>query len=124
MHYLVCVCVCARAHVCVRVKLNIGIDMKKWQLNFTHLKTSVKVSYTKSQLKCIGNSIIALILNKQSKNLNSLTCREFLNFEMHMCFISQSAIRPTSTRHMGPIFSHNKGNCGLIMNKKRLFSAP
>ena len=49
-------------------------------------------------------NIIANI--KQSKNPNSLTCREFEK-STHVSSASQPAVRPTSGGSIGPVFSHN-----------------
>ena len=43
------------------LNLIVWIDMKKWQLNFSHFKTHLKISFIdKSQLKCSFNTIITL----------------------------------------------------------------
>ena len=75
-------------------------------------KTSLKINFTWEKLIKPHYSHYndnALILNKS----NSLTCREFLKCQNLLVFCLPAclpAIRPTNTRHMGPVFSHNKDN--------------
>ena len=92
---------------------------EKWQSNFTHLNTHLKINFIwEKPLKCTSYIINNMTLILTSQNPNNLTCREFLKTSKFTCITSvcQLAIRLTSARHMGPIFCHKKGNHCLYMN--------
>ena len=80
--------------------------------------------FEKSRLKyTLLTLLIALRYYKQSKNPNSLTCRGFSKFRNPAVFrlpaclpASLPAVRPTSARCRGPVFSHKIGDCCLNTN--------
>ena len=96
------------------IKYLVGIDMKIWLPNFTHLETHLLESYTwekptEMHFWCYNN--IALVLN--SKNLSSLSYREFWRFQPPPTFHLSACVRPTSASCMGPVFSQKNGDSRL-----------
>ena len=95
--------------------------MKNMATEILHTtKHTLKYAFEKSRLKCTSNTIKkTLHCYKQSKNLNSLTCRRFSRFwnPAIFCLLPYlPVVRPTRARCKGPVFSHKKGDCCINTN--------
>ena len=104
-----------------RPYLIVGIDMKSNgdRILCTTKHTLNVLCLRKADWSALLTLLIALRYYKQSKNLNNLTCRGFSKFWNPAVFCLPAclpAVRPTSTRCRGPVFSHKIGDCCLNKN--------
>ena len=86
--------------------------MKKWQPNFSHFITLLKISFTdESQLKYNSNTSynnIAVMILYKIKNLNNLAAESLKNSKFtSISSASLPAVRPTSGRRIGSVISCN-----------------
>ena len=67
----------------------------------------------KNRLECIGKAkiILYLAVNEATSRIFRPTAN-FENFEIHLYFVCQPAVRPRCARCRAPEISHNKGNGG------------
>ena len=84
------------------------------------LKINLAIGFTReNRLECIGKAVMMLSLpwlNKSTSRVFRPTAN-FENFEIHLYFVCQPAVRPGCTRCKAPEISHNKGYGGAFTKK-------